>query len=128
MVASVEGSEASVVSSGDATSRWLIVGANGMLGHDLMEVVAQSGHHVVGMDLPDMDITSAESVGRALDATVPDVVVNAAAYTAVDAAEENEAIALRVNGDGPSVLARRSSGMLAEIRFSETQAAGPSRM
>ena len=77
-----------------------------MLGHDLMEVVAGSGHEVVGMDLPDIDITSAASVAAALDDHEPDVVVNAAAYTAVDAAEEHEVIALRVNGDGPSVLAQ----------------------
>lgn len=106
MVASPEGSEAHVVSTGNGTARWLIIGANGMLGHDLMDVVAETGHDVVGMDLPEIDITSAESVGNALDAIVPDVVVNAAAYTAVDAAEENEGLALRVNGDGPSVLAR----------------------
>ena len=80
-----------------------------MLGHDLMEVVAAAGHEVVGMDLPEIDITSPESVAAALDATQPDVVVNAAAYTAVDAAEENEDLALRVNGDGPRVLAEQVS-------------------
>ena len=76
-----------------------------MLGHDLMEVVAATGHEVRGMDLPEIDITSPESVAAALDAEQPAVVVNAAAYTAVDAAEEHEGLALRVNGDGPRVLA-----------------------
>ena len=76
-----------------------------MLGHDLMEVIAEAGHEVVGMDLPEIDITSAHSVADALDAVRPDVVVNAAAYTAVDAAEEHEDLALRVNGEGPRVLA-----------------------
>jgi dTDP-4-dehydrorhamnose reductase len=88
-----------------ARRRWLVVGANGMLGHDLMDVIAESGHGVVGMDLPDIDITSPESVAAALDTVAPDVVVNAAAYTAVDAAEEHEDVALRVNGEGPRVLA-----------------------
>jgi dTDP-4-dehydrorhamnose reductase len=77
-----------------------------MLGHDLMEVVGAAGHEVVGLDLPAVDITSLDSVDAALDATGPDVVVNAAAYTAVDAAEEHEDIALRVNGVGPGILAR----------------------
>ena len=57
------------------------------------------------MDLPEIDITSPHSVVTALDASRPGVVVNAAAYTAVDAAEEHEDIALAVNGVGPGVLA-----------------------
>ena len=81
-----------------------------MLGHDLMEVIAEAGHEVVGMDLPEIDITSAESVAAALDTAHPDVVVNAAAYTAVDAAEEHEDLALRVNGEGPRVLAAAVAG------------------
>lgn len=85
--------------------RWLVVGANGMLGHDLMEVAAAAGREVVGRDLPEIDITSPDSVAAALDSVGPDVVVNAAAYTAVDAAEEHEDLALQVNGEGPRVLA-----------------------
>lgn len=76
-----------------------------MLGHDLMSVIAESGHEAVGMDLPEIDITSPDSVAAALDSIRPDVVVNAAAYTAVDAAEEHEDLALLVNGEGPRVLA-----------------------
>jgi dTDP-4-dehydrorhamnose reductase len=87
------------------TDRWLVVGAHGMLGHDLVAVIADAGHEVVGMDLPALDITSPGSVRAAFDAVAPDVVVNAAAYTAVDAAEQHEDLALRVNGDGPRVLA-----------------------
>ena len=85
--------------------RWLVVGANGMLGHDLVDVIAAAGHDVIGMDLPEIDITSSESVAAALDHVRPEVVVNAAAYTAVDAAEEHEDLALQVNGEGPRVLA-----------------------
>ena len=88
-----------------AKARWLVFGANGMLGRDLMEVVAAAGHDVTGMDLPDIDITSPTSVAAALDLARPDVVVNAAAYTAVDAAEEQEQLALLVNGGGPRVIA-----------------------
>jgi dTDP-4-dehydrorhamnose reductase len=76
-----------------------------MLGHDLTEVIAQAGHEVVGMDLPEVDITSPASVSGALETVGPEVVVNAAAYTAVDAAEEHEDVALLVNGEGPRVLA-----------------------
>lgn len=91
-------------------SRWLVVGASGMLGHDLMAVVADAGHDVVGLDLPEIDITQPESVRAALAAADPQVVVNAAAYTAVDAAESNEATALKVNGHGPAILAAEVAG------------------
>lgn len=83
-----------------------MIGSDGMLGHDLMTAIAEAGHDVVGMDLPQVDITSDESVRAALATAGPAVVVNAAAFTAVDAAEEHEERALRVNGDGPGVLAR----------------------
>lgn len=97
------------VPSQDGTSQtaksWLVVGANGMLGHDLVDVISHAGHQVIGLDLPSIDITVSESVAAALDAVNPDVVVNAAAYTAVDDAEENEPLALLVNGEGPRILA-----------------------
>ncbi len=86
--------------------RWLVVGAKGMLGQDLMAVLAEGGQAAVGTDLPEIDITSPESVAAALDRTGPDVVVNVAAYTAVDAAEADEERALRVNGEGAGILAR----------------------
>lgn len=70
-------------------------------GHDSMDVIAEAGQDVVGLDLPDIDISSPESVASALDAICPDVVVNAAACTAVDEAERNERLALLVSGEGP---------------------------
>ena len=82
--------------------KWLIVGSNGQLGHDLMELL---GDDAVGVDLPDIDITSLPSVEAVIADVDPDVVVNAAAYTAVDAAEEDEAVAMAVNGEGPANLA-----------------------
>jgi len=86
-------------------TRWLILGSNGQLGHDLMTVLNDRNQPVVGLDLPMIDITDAESVEQALTAYAPDVVVNAAAYTAVDNAESDETTAMAVNGLGPEVLA-----------------------
>jgi dTDP-4-dehydrorhamnose reductase len=83
--------------------KWLIVGSQGQLGSDLMELL---GDQAVGVDLPDIDITAPDSVAAVLERAQPDVVVNAAAYTAVDAAESDEATALAVNGAGPEHLAR----------------------
>jgi dTDP-4-dehydrorhamnose reductase len=86
----------------DRLMRWLVVGSRGQLGTDLMSVL---GADAVGLDFPEIDITDPASVRSALEGAQPEVVVNAAAYTAVDAAEAEEDTALEVNGRGPAVLA-----------------------
>lgn len=80
----------------------LVVGANGMLGHDLMKVLAGE---VRGVDLPDIDITSLESVRRVLLTLKPETIINAAAYTDVDGCETNVEQAMAVNGEGVGLLA-----------------------
>jgi dTDP-4-dehydrorhamnose reductase len=85
--------------------RWLVTGAKGMLGTDLLRVLAEAGvDGVTAADLPELDITDAAAVDEAVAGH--DVVVNVAAWTAVDAAEEREAAAFAVNAVGPSYLAR----------------------
>jgi dTDP-4-dehydrorhamnose reductase len=85
---------------------WLITGAGGMLGQDLLARLERDGaEKAVGLDRKALDIADAASVREALDAHRPAVVVNCAAWTAVDDAETREDEALRVNGDGPRVLA-----------------------
>lgn len=92
--------------------RVLVTGANGQLGSELVALYsARSEDQVLGVDLPDVDITSESSVAAIFDAFSPNVVINCAAWTAVDAAEENEAGALAVNGEGPRVLARACSAV-----------------
>ncbi|MGQ4420339.1 dTDP-4-dehydrorhamnose reductase [Streptomyces sp. SAS_269] len=86
--------------------RWLVTGAGGMLGQDTVRELRERGEDVTGLGSTALDITEPGSVQRALDTHRPDVVVNCAAYTAVDDAETDEARALRVNGDGPRLLAR----------------------
>ena len=93
--------------------RWVITGASGMLGHDLMERVRQGGHEAIGLDLPEIDITDAASVAAAIESA--DVIANVAAYTAVDAAEENENIAFTVNAVGPQILARHAKKIGARL-------------
>jgi dTDP-4-dehydrorhamnose reductase len=80
----------------------LVVGADGMLGHDLMKVLEGE---VRGIDLPDIDITSLESVRRVLLTLKPEIIINAAAYTDVDGCEANVEQAMAVNGEGVGLLA-----------------------
>ena len=83
-------------------TRWLVTGAGGMLGRDL---VASLGDAVVALDRAALDITQQAAVLTAVREHRPDVVVNCAAWTAVDAAETAEEAALAVNGAGPAHLA-----------------------
>jgi dTDP-4-dehydrorhamnose reductase len=90
---------------------WLVTGAGGMLGQDV--VAALDGRHVTALTRAQLDVTDAAAVADAVKGH--DVVVNCAAWTAVDAAESQEADALRVNGDGPRVLARACAGAGARL-------------
>lgn len=96
--------------------RWWVVGAAGMLGQDLVDVLRARGDEVRALDRGAVDITDATAVD-ALTGDV-DVVVNCAAWTAVDDAETREADAFRVNGVGPAnlaTLAARRGARLVQI-------------
>lgn len=86
--------------------RLLVVGSNGQLGTDMVRVLWGAGHEVGGVDLPDIDITDRDSTNMAMG-TRPavDVIVNCAAYTDVDACEENRDAAFAVNAGGVECLA-----------------------
>jgi len=85
--------------------KWLITGAGGMLGRDLTGLLATEGEQVIALGRGDLDITDAEAVRDAVARHRPDVVVNCAAWTAVDDAEGHEDAALRVNGRAVGHLA-----------------------
>lgn len=97
---------------------WLVTGAGGMLGQEVVARLAADGRHVVAADHHSMDVTDRASVRTALDRHRPAVVVNCAAWTDVDAAETREADALAVNGHGPALLAaccRRHGSVLLHV-------------
>jgi dTDP-4-dehydrorhamnose reductase len=81
--------------------KWLVTGAGGMLGHDLLRVLP--GAATTALTRTDLDITDADAVAAAVAGH--DVVLNAAAWTDVDGAEADEAGATRVNGAGVETLA-----------------------
>ncbi|WP_406723761.1 dTDP-4-dehydrorhamnose reductase [Streptomyces sp. GD-15H] len=86
--------------------KWLVTGAGGMLGRDTVDELIRRGERVTALDRTALDITRAEAVERTVTEHRPDIVVNCAAYTAVDDAETDEERATRINGDGPRLLAR----------------------
>lgn len=91
--------------------RWLITGGNGMLAQEFVKVLQRED--VSAPPRAELDITDADSVLRALDGV--DIVVNTAAFTGVDAAEENEDLALAVNATGAGTLARAARARGARV-------------
>jgi dTDP-4-dehydrorhamnose reductase len=86
-------------------TRWLVAGAGGMLGTDLVAALAARGEAVTGTDRASLDVTDARAVSDAIAGCRPDVVVNCAAWTAVDDAEASEEQALALNAGGAAALA-----------------------
>lgn len=83
----------------------LVTGVKGQLGYDVVNELTKRGIESVGVDIEEMDITDATSVDKVIKEAAPDAVIHCAAYTAVDAAEENEAACRKVNVDGPQNIA-----------------------
>jgi dTDP-4-dehydrorhamnose reductase len=86
----------------------LVTGKNGQLGFELQRVLQGLGQ-VVALGRSDCDLADPEAIRRIVRAQAPDVVVNAAAYTAVDTAENDRADAFAVNADAPRVLAEETA-------------------
>jgi dTDP-4-dehydrorhamnose reductase len=88
--------------------RILLTGPTGQIGSALLDTLPSLGE-VVPLDRSELDLSRPDTVRAAVRATRPDVIVNAAAYTAVDQAEREESLAFRVNRDGPAVLAEEAA-------------------
>ena len=83
----------------------LVIGHQGMLAQELLPCLAGAGFAVVGRGRPEVDITQATSISQTLADAQPDILINAAAYTAVDQAESVPDVAFAVNRDGAAHLA-----------------------
>jgi dTDP-4-dehydrorhamnose reductase len=89
-----------------AVTRWLVTGAGGQLGTDVVEILAAYRADVVACDHAALDVTDPDAVDGVLLGAAPDVVVNCAAYTDVDGAETDEGAARRLNAVAPGLLAQ----------------------
>jgi dTDP-4-dehydrorhamnose reductase len=96
-------------------SQWLVIGAAGMLGRDLTAALARMGEEVTGVTRSELDITDRIAVLTAVKEHGPQVVVNCAAWTAVDEAEAREKEALQVNGNGAGYVAEACAGNGARL-------------
>ena len=94
--------------------RVLVTGAGGQVASAL-ERLKPPAAELVALSQTDLDITDRSAVQRAVTELRPDVVINAAAYTAVDKAESEPALAERVNGDAPGYLAEAITGIGGRI-------------
>lgn len=83
----------------------LIAGAQGQVGSELAAIAKQSNYEVIAATRSDLDITNKNNVEAYVSQVKPDLIVNAAAYTAVDKAEEEQDIAYAINCDGAKNLA-----------------------
>jgi len=94
--------------------RVFVAGSRGQLGRDLMTAL-ESNFDVAGADLPELDITNTESTADAICAHEPDVIVNSAAFTNVDACETEHTAARAVNVDGARNLADLAQAINATL-------------
>lgn len=83
----------------------LVTGVSGQLGYDVVKELTGRGIETVSTSSRDMDITDARQVEQVIKEAAPDAVIHCAAYTAVDAAEDDEENCRRVNVDGPKNIA-----------------------
>jgi dTDP-4-dehydrorhamnose reductase len=87
-------------------TRWLVTGATGLLGTDVVELLQAYRADIVPCSRADLDISDPAAVDQVLSDAAPTIVINCAAYTAVDPAEADEAAATVINGEAPGHIAR----------------------
>jgi dTDP-4-dehydrorhamnose reductase len=94
--------------------RILLIGKNGQVGFELHRALSTIGD-IVAMDFPEIDLADADSICRAVRESTPRIIVNAAAYTAVEKAESEPEIAKSVNGIAPGILAEEAQKLGAVL-------------
>lgn len=98
----------------------LVTGVKGQLGFDVVNELERRGHKAVGVDKDEMDITDVRAVARVMNEVCPDAVVHCAAWTAVDAAEDNEDTVRAVNGVGTRNIAEECKKLGCKMLYVST--------
>jgi len=84
----------------------LITGVNGQVGHALMRELTE--HELIGLNRQDCDLTNPDQIKQAIDQHQPELIINPAAYTKVDQAEDEPELAFLINRDAPKVMAEKA--------------------
>ena len=100
--------------------RIMVTGARGQLGSDVMACLRRRGIDCAGVDREDFDLTDAAAVKAAVDEIRPDAIIHCAAYTAVDRAESEPEVCMRVNGLGTKNLASAALAVDAVMMYIST--------
>ena len=94
--------------------RILLTGMAGQMGHKLQQTLAPLGK-VIGVNRKTMDLTQPAMIRQVISEVKPDMIVNGAAYTAVDRAETETELANRINGIAPTIMAEEAQGLGATL-------------
>lgn len=100
--------------------RILVTGADGLLGPEVIAAALARGHEALGLTRNDLDVTEELAVEAVLHGHEPDAVVQCAAYTAVDRAEAEPALAMRINRDGAAHVAAACASLSAVMVYLST--------
>lgn len=98
----------------------LVTGVKGQLGYDVVNELEKRGHTAIGTDVEEMDITDEGKVREVLDAEKPDAVIHCAAYTAVDAAEDNVELCRKINAEGTENIAKACKELGCKLLYVST--------
>lgn len=98
----------------------LVTGVKGQLGFDVVNELTKRGHEAIGVDIAEMDVTDKDSVDRVICAVQPQAVIHCAAWTAVDAAEDNEDKVRAVNATGTQYIATACKKVGTKLMYIST--------
>ena len=109
-----------IKNGGEWIMKVLVTGVKGQLGHDVMDELAAKGIEGIGVDVEEMDITDAAACEKVITEAKPDAVIHCAAYTAVDAAEDNLELCRKINAEGTRNIARVCKAMDIKMMYIST--------
>ena len=98
----------------------LVTGVKGQLGYSVVQELEKRNHQAIGVDINDMDITDADQTKKVIMDIAPDAVIHCAAYTAVDASEDNMALCRNVNVNGTENVARACQELNIKMMYIST--------